>query len=85
MLGIPYGSLWFVLVISLFVFVGLCWIPVVGIQIRLKSAMNKGASIEEIRPLMRIWIALGIPAFLSMIVLYLLMVSKYGTATMLVA
>ncbi len=83
-LGISHGSLWFIVVVSLFVVVGICWIPVVGIQIKMRTAISNGASIEAIAPLMRVWIALGIPAFMSMIVLFFLMVSKYGVAKILI-
>ena len=79
-LNISYSSLWFVLVISLFILVGLCWLPVVGIQIRITAMMNRGASPKDIQHLFKAWVALGIPAFLSMIVLFWLMVSKYGVA-----
>ena len=85
LLNISYRSLWFVLVISLFLLVGLCWVPVVGIQIRIKRVLSQGAGVEEIAGLMRVWIALGVPAFLSMLLLYLLMVSKYGAGTLLLS
>lgn len=85
LLKIAYGSLWFISVMSLFVFVGACWIPVVGIQIRMRAALSRGVEIGELAPLMRVWVALGVPAFLSMILLYLLMVSKHGVTTMLFA
>ena len=32
-LGVPFGSLWFVMVIALFLVVGACWTPVVRIQL----------------------------------------------------
>ncbi|MGE0358133.1 MAG: DUF2269 family protein [Burkholderiales bacterium] len=82
-LGVPLGSLWFALVIGLFVVVGLCWIPVVVIQVRIRAAMREGRAIEEIRPLMRAWVALGIPAFVCMLALYFLMVTKHGLGTIL--
>ena len=43
-----------------------------------------GANIERIAPLMRIWIALGIPASASMVILFWPMVSKYGTMRILI-
>jgi len=83
LLNIDWRSLWFVLVISLFIFVGLCWVPVVIIQIRLKTRMHNGAKFADIQPLMKRWVALGIPAFSSMLLLYFLMVSKYGMTILL--
>ncbi len=75
-LGIPFNSAWFVLVVGLFVLVGLCWLPVVWIQIRLRNRLRAGATIDECRHLMRAWTSLGVPAFTSVIVIFGLMVYK---------
>jgi len=75
-LGIPFTSVWFVAVIGLFVLVGACWLPVVWIQIRLRNLLGAGAGLDACRPLMRAWIALGVPAFVSVIVIFWLMVYK---------
>lgn len=75
-LGIPFDSVWFVTVIGLFVLVGACWLPVVWIQIRLRNLLHAGAGFDGCRPLMRVWFALGVPAFLSVIVILGLMVYK---------
>ncbi len=77
-LGIPLNSFWFVSVICLFVLVGACWLPVVWIQIRIRDILRRGGHRNEYRGLMRIWIALGIPAFASMLILFFLMVSRTG-------
>ena len=77
-LGIPYDSPWFRLVLGLFVFTGVCWIPVVWIQIRVRNLAADSAAPDEYRYLMRAWILLGIPAFASVLILFFLMVSKYG-------
>ena len=75
-LGIPYESIWFLAVMGWFILVGICWLPVVWIQIRVRDLLRSGSTIDNCRPLMRIWIALGIPAFLSVIVIFGLMVYK---------
>jgi uncharacterized membrane protein len=75
-LGIPYGSLWFVTVMALFVLVGACWIPVVGIQIRLRNLLRTAAPTPEYHRLMRLWVSLGIPAFVSVVILFALMVYR---------
>lgn len=75
-LGIPLNSVWFTLVIGLFVFVGMCWLPVVWIQIRLRDRLHAGATVDDCRVLMRIWIALGVPAFLGVLCLFGLMIYK---------
>ena len=77
-LGIPFASVWFVAVIALFCLVGACWLPVVWIQIRIKELFRAGAGIDECRPLMRVWIALGMPAFTAVLILFWLMVFKPG-------
>ena len=82
-LGIPFGSVWFILVISLFVFVGACWIPVVWIQIRIHNIIANGGGLSEYQSLMRVWIGLGIPAFISVILLFFLMVTKPGVGSIL--
>ena len=76
-LGISPTSAWFAAVITLFGIVGLCWIPVVIIQIRIRelAAANRP---DEIEVLMRRWTALGIPAFVLTLVLFALMVLKPG-------
>lgn len=83
-LGIPWGSAWFVAVMSLFVLVGACWLPVVWIQIRIRKMVAAGVPRDAYRHLMRVWAGLGVPAFASMLVLFFLMVSKVGVARMAV-
>lgn len=80
-LSLPMDSLWFVLVISLFVLVGLCWIPVVRIQIRIRNIIAIGGRSDEYQGLMKLWVSLGVPAFLGVLALYFLMVSKWGLET----
>lgn len=77
-LGIPFDSKWFFTVISLFVLVGICWLPVVWIQIRIRNLIAGGAGRDAYAGLMKVWLALGVPAFLSVLILFYLMVSKVG-------
>jgi len=77
-LNIAYDSSWFIAVISLYVLVGLCWIPVVWIQIRIRNLIAGGAARDDYTKLMRAWVVLGVPAFSSVIVIFFLMVSKLG-------
>jgi len=77
-MNIPYDSSWFIAVISLYVLVGLCWIPVVWIQIRIRNLIVSGSARNEYQQLMRAWIALGVPAFSAVLVIFYLMVSKIG-------
>jgi len=75
-LGIAVSSVWFIMVIGLFVLIGACWLPVVWIQIRVRNLLHDSTRVGEIRKLMTIWILLGIPAFVSVVVLFALMVYK---------
>ena len=84
-LGIPYGSVWCISVLALFVLVGICWLPVVFIQIRIREIIRNGGTPDDYRALMKIWIGLGIPAFASILMLVYLMVSKLGTGTIIFA
>ena len=63
--------------------VGACWLPVVRIQIRLRKLLESGADIDACRPLMRVWIALGVPAFVAVLVLFVLMVYRPWTGHLL--
>lgn len=72
---------WIVAALSLFVFVGACWVPVVFIQMRMKKlaeqAVAEGAGLPaEYDRLYRIWFALGVPAFLAMVVIFYLMLAQ---------
>ncbi|GAA3578361.1 DUF2269 family protein [Marinobacter xestospongiae] len=79
-LGYAFTSAWFLLVGSLFGFIGLCWLPVIAIQYRLRSlaeqALTTGVPAPGFHRLMRYWTALGIPAFAAIVVLFWLMVFK---------
>jgi uncharacterized membrane protein len=75
-LHIAWNSVWLGIVIALFIVVGACWLPVVWIQIRVRNMLRSGANADDCRPLMRTWIALGVPAFVSVVVIFGLMVYK---------
>lgn len=79
-LGISFGSAWFLAVLTLYLLVGALWLPVVWIQIRIRRIVDAGGAPAEYRQLMRCWVALGVPAFLCVLVLFYLMVSKLGSS-----
>lgn len=67
--------------IGLYVFAGICWLPVVWLQIRVHQmatlALTSGTEMPlKARRYMAWWFALGWPAFLSFIVIFYLMVAK---------
>ncbi len=79
-LGYSFTSTWFLLVIALFIFIGICWIPVILIQYKLKalaeSSLITGVLDPGFKKMMRLWTALGVPAFTSILIIFWLMVFK---------
>jgi uncharacterized membrane protein len=74
----PLEESWIVLSLLLYVLVGLCWLPVVFIQIRMRklahdAAVNSKPLPDGYRRLFRIWFALGWPAFAGVIAIFALM------------
>ena len=80
-LSIPLGSVWFIAVVSLFAVMGFCLIPVVQIQIRIRNIIANGGGMADYQKLMKTWVALGVPAFISILILYVLMVTRIGVGT----
>lgn len=79
-LGYSFTSIWFLVVLALFIFIGICWIPVIFIQYKLKaladSSLTAGVLDPNFKKLMRWWTALGVPAFAAILVIFWLMVFK---------
>ena len=75
-----FSAPWFWLVISLFIFVGCCWLPVVFIQYKLKgiaaAAEITGVLDKRFFGWIKLWITLGVPAFVSVLIIAWLMVAK---------
>jgi uncharacterized membrane protein len=71
---------WLAAVLSLYVFVGLCWLPVVIMQVRLRDrayAVNAIADLgEEFHVRFRRWFRLGWPAFVGVLLLFALMLAR---------
>jgi uncharacterized membrane protein len=72
---------WLVVSMGLYVLTGLCWLPVVWIQIRLRELARQAEReatplSEEYHRLFARWFALGIPAFVSVLAIVWLMVAK---------
>lgn len=75
------AALWLQITYGLYVLAGLCWLPVVYIQIRMKQILAHCIDTNSIVPptyhkLYRIWFCLGWPAFLSLVAIFYLMVTK---------
>ena len=72
---------WILLSTALYIFIGLFWLPVVFIQIELKkeattASENNLELSQRYYRLYKTWFACGVPAFLSMLVIVWLMITK---------
>lgn len=81
MVGYDYKSLWLILTYIGYIIAGICWMPVVFIQIRLRNLASiaikeKSALPAEYCRLFKLWFILGWPAFISLIGIFFLMVLK---------
>jgi uncharacterized membrane protein len=78
-LGYPFTETWIAGALALYVVVGLCWLPVVAIQMRLlrlaEAARDAGAPLPALfQRWFRVWFALGWPAFIGVLGILALMV-----------
>lgn len=72
---------WIKATLVLYVFIGLCWLPVVWIQIKMRdlavvAARERTPLPARYHTLFRIWFILGWPAFIGVIVIFALMLWK---------
>lgn len=78
--GWSFSSPWALAAWALFIFVGLCWLPVVAIQLSLSREAERARSVadltERFHSRFKVWVALGVPAFLAMILIFYVMVAK---------
>jgi len=80
-LGYPLTEPWLVASYVLFIIAGACWLPVVWLQIRmrdlsqhaLQNELELGGSYHRYA---RLWFWLGVPAFISIVIIFYLMVFK---------
>ena len=80
-IGWPLSEGWIVVSIVLYVMTGLCWLPVVWIQARMRNlaraAVNNGTGLPpDYETLFRTWVLLGIPAFVFVLGIIWLMIAK---------
>jgi len=73
--------MWLWLTLLLYLLAGACWIPVVILQIKMQKTAERclaeGSELpESYHRQLKLWIALGIPAFLGMLAVTALMVLK---------
>ena len=79
--GIPWTSRWVVWSLALYILAGACWLPVVWMQLRMRDMAQTAARDGTDLPArywryLRLWVALGIPAFMALVAVFWLMVAK---------
>lgn len=79
--GWPLLEGWVLVSLCLYVFVGVFWLPVVWIQIRMRrlalAAAEAGTALPDAyHRLYRIWFAFGFPAFFAVLAIIWLMLTK---------
>ena len=79
--GLPLSTPWLAVSILLFTLAGICWLPVVWLQIRMaamaKESLNTGLALPVLYwRFARLWELLGYPAFVAMLIVFYLMVVK---------
>ena len=79
--GFDPGDRWLVLTYALYLLAGACWVPVLFLQIRIRDQLGDRLAGRPFDAavharLRRWWFLLGWPAFLSLIVIFHLMVAK---------
>lgn len=79
--GIDPRVSWIAISLGLYILAGLCWIPVVWLQIKMKRMLESkvaGSDFDhqEYEKLRKAWFLLGWPAFLGLVTVFWLMVAK---------
>ncbi len=81
MMNLPLTTSWILLTLILYVIAGVCWLPVVVLQIRMRDislqALQNGTELpQQYHRYARSWFWLGVPAFLAISCVIVLMVFK---------
>lgn len=74
---------WVATSLVLYDLIGLCWLPVVWLQIRMQKIAESALYLNQSLPMQyalyaRAWFWLGVPAFLGMVTIFFLMVLKHA-------
>lgn len=88
-LSLNFSTYWIALTLLLYVLTGLCWIPVVWLQIQMKNILEE--TLTKSNPSLPLnyyryyhyWFYLGWPAFTAVIIIFYLMVFKPITGSFL--
>ena len=79
--GFPWTSKWIMYSIALYFVAGACWLPVVWVQLKMRDMAQVAARDgTDLPPLywryLKLWVTLGIPAFIALVIVFWLMVAK---------
>jgi uncharacterized membrane protein len=79
--GFPLSASWIVWSIVLYFVAGACWLPVVWLQMKMRDFARHAVENNTALPAtfwryLTIWVLLGIPAFLGLVIVFYLMVAK---------
>jgi uncharacterized membrane protein len=79
--GFPLSSKWIAWSIGLYLLAGAAWLPVVWMQIKMRDMANEAVRTGSELPAMywrylRLWVALGVIAFIALVIVFYLMVAK---------
>lgn len=79
--GWPLTEGWILVSIGLYIFIGIFWLPVVWIQIKMRNLARDALQTGDNLPLsydrlFKIWFYCGIPAFLAILVIFWLMLAR---------
>jgi uncharacterized membrane protein len=79
--GLPLTTTWLIFSFVLYFIAGACWLPVVYLQIKMQkmsyvAMKNKKDLPQKYWKYAKLWFVLGIPAFIAMVLVVMLMVFK---------
>lgn len=79
--GYQWTDHWLIMTYALYALAGLCWLPVVWIQIKLRNMLmecvaNKSPLPDTYFKLFKVWFLLGWPAFIALVIIFFMMICK---------
>lgn len=80
-MGYSLYTPWIFWSLGLYLFAGACWLPVLWLQIKMRDMALEAAQHRDTLPgtfgrYFRIWTCLGVPAFISVLLIFALMVFR---------
>jgi uncharacterized membrane protein len=81
-IGWPLTTDWILISLILYFIAGVCWVPVVVLQIKMQKMSELAVKNQTVLPQLywryaKAWFWLGVPAFMAMVLVVLLMVAKH--------